>query len=63
MSDQPRAIIHLDLDAFYAAVEILEDPDLCKEMVNHNYEMGKKHYSYSVLTRKLMNLVFDCLGV
>ena len=42
---------------------VLEDPDLCKKMVNHNYELGKKHYSYSVLTRKLMNLIFDCLGV
>jgi DNA polymerase-4 len=28
MSDQWRAIVHLDLDAFYAAVEILENPDL-----------------------------------
>jgi DNA polymerase-4 len=28
MSDQPRAIVHLDLDAFYAAVEVLQDPGL-----------------------------------
>lgn len=28
MADQPRAIIHLDLDAFFAAVEVLENPDL-----------------------------------
>lgn len=28
MSDQWPAIVHLDLDAFYAAVEILENPDL-----------------------------------
>jgi DNA polymerase-4 len=27
-SGQPRAIVHLDLDAFFAAVEMLEDPDL-----------------------------------
>ena len=25
---QPRAIVHLDLDAFYAAVEVLQNPDL-----------------------------------
>jgi DNA polymerase-4 len=25
---RPRAIVHLDLDAFYAAVEVLENPDL-----------------------------------
>lgn len=28
MPDQSRAIIHLDLDAFFAAVEMLENPDL-----------------------------------
>ncbi len=28
MSDLPRAIVHLDLDAFYAAVEVLENPKL-----------------------------------
>jgi DNA polymerase-4 len=28
VSDTPRAIAHLDLDAFFAAVEILENPDL-----------------------------------
>ncbi len=26
--ERPRAIIHLDLDAFYAAVEVLENPEL-----------------------------------
>lgn len=29
----PRAIIHLDLDAFFAAVEVLEDPDLADKPV------------------------------
>lgn len=33
MSDGPRAIIHLDLDAFYAAVEILENPELAGKPV------------------------------
>ncbi|GAB4534229.1 MAG: DNA polymerase IV [Anaerolineae bacterium] len=28
MADLPRAIVHLDLDAFFAAVEVLENPDL-----------------------------------
>jgi nucleotidyltransferase/DNA polymerase involved in DNA repair len=28
MSDRPRAIVHLDLDAFFAAVEVLERPEL-----------------------------------
>jgi DNA polymerase-4 len=28
MSERPRAIVHLDLDAFFAAVEVLENPSL-----------------------------------
>jgi len=33
MSDDLRAIVHLDLDAFFAAVEILENPDLAGKPV------------------------------
>jgi DNA polymerase-4 len=33
MTDRPRAIVHLDLDAFFAAVEVLENPDLAGKPV------------------------------
>ncbi|MCP4539235.1 MAG: DNA polymerase IV, partial [Chloroflexi bacterium] len=33
MPDHPRAIVHIDLDAFYAAVEVLENPDLAGKPV------------------------------
>ena len=33
VQDQVRAIVHLDLDAFYAAVEVLEDPSLVGQPV------------------------------
>ena len=33
MSDRPRVIVHLDLDAFFAAVAVLENPDLAGKPV------------------------------
>lgn len=33
MSERPRAIVHLDLDAFFAAVEVLENPELAGQAV------------------------------
>ncbi len=33
MPDRPRAIVHLDMDAFFAAVEVLERPELAGKPV------------------------------
>ena len=33
VGDRPRAIVHLDLDAFFAAVEVLDDPTLAGKPV------------------------------
>lgn len=43
--------------------EILKDIDKCKNMVEHNYEIGRQYYSYQTLELKLKNLIFDCLNV
>ncbi len=39
--------------------EILENPELAREMTETNYEIASRHYSYKVLRRKLMNLLLD----
>jgi len=42
---------------------ILEDPNARAKMVNYNFELAKKYYSYSVLRRKLKYLIEEFFGV
>ena len=42
--------------------EILADEALRRDMVEHNYELGRKYFSYHVLERKLRSLVHAALG-
>jgi len=42
--------------------EVLNNPDLRREMVEHNYKLARLYYSYSVLRQKLRILILDCLG-
>ena len=39
------------------AREVLDDPSLSRRMVEHNYELGRKYYSYTVLRNCLTRLV------
>lgn len=41
---------------------ILEDADYRQEMVNHNFELARRYYSYDVLERRLGNLVGNIFG-
>ncbi len=41
---------------------VLESPALAAEMVQHNYELGARYYSYRTLERRLAALVDQCLG-
>jgi glycosyltransferase involved in cell wall biosynthesis len=56
---KPKGFSVIELDGYVtqAAVEktkqILSDPKLCKEMVDHNYELGRRFYSYDVLRNRL----------
>ena len=42
--------------------KVLTNPEVSEEMVEHNYQLAKRHYSYAVLRRKLRGLIFDILG-
>jgi glycosyltransferase involved in cell wall biosynthesis len=42
--------------------EVLENPQLAEEMSEHNYQLAKRHYSFSLLERRLQMLVADCFG-
>lgn len=41
---------------------ILNDPRAAQAMTDHNYRLGKLHYSYAMLERRLTMLVADCFG-
>ncbi|GAG67741.1 unnamed protein product, partial [marine sediment metagenome] len=56
---KPKGFSVIELDGYVTkdAVEktkqILAEPKFCQEMVEHNYELGKRFFSYDVLRRRL----------
>jgi glycosyltransferase involved in cell wall biosynthesis len=42
--------------------KVLTDPEFRTQMVQHNYETARKYFSYSVLEKKLSNLISDVTG-
>jgi mannosylglucosylglycerate synthase len=42
---------------------VISDPAYRQEMVDHNYELGKKFFSYAVLRRKLRALITNITGL
>jgi len=43
--------------------QFIEDADHRRQCVNHNYEVAKRFYSYSVLRRKLRTLITNITGL
>jgi glycosyltransferase involved in cell wall biosynthesis len=41
---------------------VLDKPQLVSDMVEHNYQLAVKHYSFSVLEHRLKSLLLDCFG-
>jgi glycosyltransferase involved in cell wall biosynthesis len=42
--------------------EMLENRNLVAEIVDHNYELCRRYYSFAVLERRLVTLLNECLG-
>jgi glycosyltransferase involved in cell wall biosynthesis len=43
--------------------DILQNPDKAQAMIDHNYQLGKRYYSYGVLERNLQALLVDLFGL
>jgi mannosylglucosylglycerate synthase len=41
---------------------ILDDLNLVEEMTEYNYQLARRHYSYSMLERRLETLLMECFG-
>lgn len=49
-------------EAVQGVCTLMDNPSLLREMVDMNYALATRCFSYSVLTRKLDGLVADCLA-
>ncbi len=54
---------YVNADAVQQTCDVLDDADMREEMANHNYELGRKYFSYTVLDRKLRGLLSTSMGV
>ncbi len=45
------------------AVELMNNPELVKEIVEHNYMLAHRFFSFEVLHQRLNTLLCDCFGV
>lgn len=62
---EPKGFLTIEIDGYVTedAVrmtrDVLENSELCKNMVEKNYDIATRCYSYSVLRQKLKNLIHD----
>jgi len=42
--------------------KVLEDREFVEEVIEHNYELAKQYYSYTVLERQLHMLLHTCFS-
>ena len=54
---------YLTRDVIDSVRRVIEDEDFRRKMVDHNYELGKMFFSYSVLRRKLRAMITNFTGM
>lgn len=64
---RPKGFSVVEIDGYVTrpavrlAKKVLRDEDFRLQMVEHNYQLGLKYFSYRVLRDKLITLLSDCL--
>jgi hypothetical protein len=53
---------YLTAESLAQVRRVIGDAAYRKEIVDHNYQLGRVYYSYKVLRRKLRTLVFQLTG-
>jgi len=68
MDIKPKGFSVIEIDGYVTdnavrkTKKVLTDQKLRRRMVSHNYDTAQKYFSYSVLSKKLKNLISDCTG-
>ncbi len=68
MDIKPKGFSVVEIDGYVTekAIQqtrrILENPELCERMVEKNYGIATRCFSYKVLRKKLKALIFDCIA-
>ncbi len=68
MDIKPKGFAVIEMDGYVSQEtvaktrKVLSDADYLRKMVVHNYKIATTFYSYSVLRRKLRNLLTDCMA-
>jgi glycosyltransferase involved in cell wall biosynthesis len=68
MDIKPKGFAVIEMDGYVSEEtvaktrKVLNDPEYRRKMVAHNYKIATTYYSYTVLRRKLRNLLTDCMA-
>lgn len=53
---------YISEDTVFKSREVLRNPEMANEMVENNYRLARRYYSYSVLERRFVSLLSEFFG-